>query len=993
MNKRNLMTLMAAAAVAYSGAQINSPDPVGFMARGGSMFSCENYVGAMQQLRHAASSRELTVGEREQLEYLEAMSAFRLGDPDARQLLEMWLEHWPESVRRADVMMSVADCVFLENYAEALKLYEAIDAAALPDAARRNDLTYRKAYCLLKLGEYDRALTLFSALENCPEYANAAKFYKAYMAYARHDYKSALALFGQVDTSGQPGCMADYYLSQIYFMENNYRRAYDTASKLLKRSDVETPFVAETNRIAGESLYQMDDAAAAIPYLKKYVALEENPLPSTLYILGLSYYKDGDYREAVKTLRPVTAADNAMAQAAYLYIGQSLLKLGDTDGAIMAFDQATRMTHDLEVTETAYYNYAVAKYSGGNVPFGSSVKVFEDFLTRFPKSSHSAEVRQYIINGYLTDNNYQAALDAIERVPAPSAQVLAAKQRVLYSLGVQDLQAGRISHAVSRLTQARALAKYNPDYARETNLALGEALYRNGDYREAITALKAFLGNKRGASAKNVAIGHFDLGYAYLAEKQYKAAAAEFRNALDNRAQLSSDILADVYNRLGDCHYYLKDWDAAADAYDHAYDIMPEAGDYALFQKAMMQGYAGNFAGKLSGMRRLVSDFPTSSMLPDAMLEMTEAQLRTSDNDGAIATWKQLIARYPDTAQGRQAYLQMALTLASIGKEAESEKAYREIISKYPTSDEAAQAAEILKRSAADNGTLDDYMAFIESIDNAPRMDSTEAERLMYNAARQRAEEKGDFSRLKEYVTRYENGRYASAAYAMLLENAITGNSSEADGYATVIIDNWPDSKAAEDAYGVRARTFERQGRGEDALEAWSTLARKASDPSVATDARMGVIRVARDLGKADILEQASQAVLASTAVGAAQKSEATFSLGLAQSLKGDNSAAIGTWKTIAGETSDVYGAKAAVYAAEALLKDGKVNEASAAAKKFTQSDTPHSYWLARGFIVYSDALRQQGKTYEADEYLKAVRDNYPGTEADIFSMIDERLK
>jgi len=42
---------------------------------------------------------------------------------------------------------------------------------------------------------------------------------------------------------------------------------------------------------------------------------------------------------------------------------------------------------------------------------------------------------------------------------------------------------------------------------------------------------------------------------------------------------------------------------------------------------------------------------------------------------------------------------------------------------------------------------------------------------------------------------------------------------------------------------------------------------------------------------------------------------------------------------------------------------------------------------------VLSDILRAQGNDFEADAYLKSLKSNYPGEEADIFTMIDERLK
>lgn len=993
MKRKTLATFAAAATALITAGQINSPAPEGFFARGMSMFGNNNYIGTLQQLQRAGSERPLTPAEEESMHFYMAVAALNTGQADALSRFQEFLNLWPTSPRRADALMYIGDCLIKDSYAEALKAYSIVDADALSSDARRADLTYRRAYCLLRLADYDKALPLFASLLGNNEYDNAAKFYQAYIAYAKGDYRNATQLFNTVNTSTRPGCMANFYLSQIYFMDGDYQRALDTARKLISNKDVEKNFIAESNRICGESLYQLGNTEQAIPYLKAYVSAVETPLLSAMYILGVSYYDNADYDDAVKALHPVTDDAGAMGQNAYVYIGQALLKTGDIDGAIMAFDRAAKMTYDTQAAETAYYNYAVAKYSGGNVPFGSSVAVFEDYLNRFPNGSHAEDVRRYIINGYLTDNNYEAALAAINRTKNPSAAVLAAKQRVLYTIGVRDMASGQLDQAVQHLREAKNLSRYSTDYARETSLALGEALYRTGDYTGAEKELLSFLDNSKGASKQNNAFAHFDLGYVYLQQKKYSQAVTQFNNAINYKSAISTEMLADAYNRLGDSYYYLKDWGKAANAYDDAYKTHPSAGDYALFQKAMMQGYAGNFAAKLSGMRNLIKDFPMSAMLPDAMLEMTEAQLRTGDNNGAIATWKELIAKYPETTQGRQAYLQMALTLGSMGQASQATAAYKEIITKYPTSDEAAQAAEILKREAADAGTLDQYIAFINTIDNAPKIDADEADRLAYNAARERAEDKNDFTRLKEYVNRYNNGKYTAAAYALLLENAANKNNSEAIEYSKTVIKRWPDSKSAETAYAVLARNYEGEKKYEDALRSWQALASRASSVKTANDARMGVIRMARELGRADVLMEASEAVLASTATGAGQKNEAIFSLGMAQKLKGQTQNAITTWERIANQTSDVYGAQAAVLRAEALLESGDANAANKAATEFTQSDTPHSYWLARGFIVLADALRAQGKKFEADEYLRAVRDNYPGKETDIFNMIDQRLK
>jgi TolA-binding protein len=453
-------------------------------------------------------------------------------------------------------------------------------------------------------------------------------------------------------------------------------------------------------------------------------------------------------------------------------------------------------------------------------------------------------------------------------------------------------------------------------------------------------------------------------------------------------------VQADAWTRLGDCYYYQKDWSQASTAYDKAYALQPSSGDYALFQKAMMQGYAGNFSGKLSGLESLEKEFPTSSLLPDAMLEMTEAQLRTGNTNGAVTTYKRLISNYPNTTQGRQAYLQLALTYEDAGRRSDAISTYREIITNYPTSDEAAQAAETLKRMAAADGTLDEHIAFLNKIDNAPKIDANEAEKLAFNAGEQAYLDNSATKRLEEYVKKYPNGKYAVQAYAYLMEAADNADdSTKSYNYACHIIENWPDNSVAVDAYAIKAEVEYSRGMGEEALKSWKELERRASTPADVNEARMGIMRVARDLGRADELLTAADAVLSSSTLGSEDKTEASFSRGMAQQLKGNTSAAISTWTPLASLTDDLYGAKSAVYLAQALLDKGNTSEAAKVAETFINSGTPHTYWLGRGFIVLSDVYRKQGKTYEANEYLKALKENYPGTEADIFTMIDERLK
>ena len=52
----------------------------------------------------------------------------------------------------------------------------------------------------------------------------------------------------------------------------------------------------------------------------------------------------------------------------------------------------------------------------------------------------------------------------------------------------------------------------------------------------------------------------------------------------------------------------------------------------------------------------------------------------------------------------------------------------------------------------------------------------------------------------------------------------------------------------------------------------------------------------------------------------------------------------------------------------QSLFDRGQTAKAKTVTDALISSDTPHSYWLARGFVLYSDILRKEGNEFEAIE-------------------------
>lgn len=985
---------MYLAGAGVAGAQIESPGAGGYLQRGILMFEDRNYSGCIDQLARI-NSLSSTPAEREEAMFYLGKATLGLGDDEALAIFSRFLELYPVSPRRADVMMSEGDYYFHRGeYATAIQKYAAVNPVALT-SARQNEMTYRQAYCYMILGETDTAASMFRTLQSVPEWRNAARFYLGYIAYSRKDFTSALQYFRGVDTSTAPGNAIPYYEAQIAFVQGDYEKALAGARSLLKSGSV-PEFTPECNRIAGESLYNLGRSADAMPYLWKYCAETKTPSPSAFYILGVDEFDKGDTDASVKLFQQAIGSHSAMEQSAWLFLGQAYLKRGDNTSAMMAFENAYKVNYDRSVREIAFYNYAVARMDGGRAPFGNSVALLENFLEEYPDSRYAGDVRRFIVNGYMTDNDYTSALEAINKVSHPSAEMLEAKQRVLFMLGTREYSSGRVADAITHLSEARTIRGGDSSVKRQCDFWLGDCYYTRGNYDEAAKCYMAYFNSTPKNDTEGIALMRYALGYTRFQQENYKAALENFTDAaaLATRLPDGARLLPDIYTRMADCRYYLNDYAAAAADYQKAYDLDPASSDYALYQYAIMKGLQRDHKGKIAVIDRMTAQFPSSGLVPGALLEKAESQAAMGDTDAAIRTYQELVRAYSGTAPGRNGYLQLAITYINRGERAKGIETYRKVIYTFPSSEEARVAADDLKQLYAADGKLDEFVAFINSVPNAPRFEPDDIERAAFTAAENAYINGGSPTALLSYVKDYPSGASRARALYLLAEDAWNSDRpSEAQGYAAQVLLEYPDSEVAEDALLVKGQAEAALGKTEIAYSTFLELESHASGANMLRNARLGLLHTASDMGRyADVVNVADKMLSSTAANTGTNIDDVRFMRAMANERLGNIDEAYSDWEKLAANMTDLNGAKSAYYMGQSLLDRGKTERAAKVADSLISSDTPHRYWLARGFILYSDILRKQGKTFEANEYLKSLRSNYPGTEADIFEMIDTRL-
>ena len=293
---------------------------------------------------------------------------------------------------------------------------------------------------------------------------------------------------------------------------------------------------------------------------------------------------------------------------------------------------------------------------------------------------------------------------------------------------------------------------------------------------------------------------------------------------------------------------------------------------------------------------------------------------------------------------------------------------------------------------AADD-QLESYTAFMSTVPGAMPIEQTDIEEAAYNAAETAYLNNNDVSQLRSYVKKYPGAAHEVSALEILVEYEYENNNEDkALAYAEEIISRYPDNASVELALSIKAEIEYNQGKAEKALADYQKLEKCASSTSVLNEARMGILRAAYDLEKyGTVIEKADE--LLSSQNDDELESEVMYAKAISLSHTGKAPESIELWETLSEDVEDIYGAMSAVELSQYYYEIGELENARIVIEEFLSSGTPHQYWLARGYIVLSDINRKEGKTFEANEYLRTLRDNYPGGDADIFKMIDERLK
>ena len=971
--------------------QFDAPNRL--FVEGKELFSLKNYSGCIDKLE-AYKQHSTDADLIQEADYMLVYSAYEQGRPNAVELLKDYLDVYPASRHADEVNFLIGSAHFGQGeYQKAIFWFNESNIDML-SPEQQEAYCFRLAYSLLQIGDMEKARGYFARIEQIgTKYREASTYYVAYIDYATGKYNNALVEFTRLKDLPDYKERSLYYITQIYFIQNKYEKVISEGKELLA-SYPDSENNSEVYRIMGNAYYHLGNEDQAINMLSKYVSSTDSPLRGDLYILGVCYYNKGNYSSAVNALGRTVRENDALSQNAYLYLGQSYLKLKDKNNARMAFEAAATSSFDKQVKEAAMYNYALLIHETAFTGFGESVTIFEDFLNDFPNSKYADKLNDYLVEVYLTTKNYQAALNSIDKIKHPSTKILEAKQDILFQLGTQAFTSMELDKAVDLFSRAISLGAYNLESRNDAYFWRGESYYRQGEYNKAISDYRTYLNNTRQRNTDMYALAHYNLGYSYFKLKEYGEALNRFRQYVNLESNQQTPAYADAYNRIGDCLFHNRQFAMAEENYTRAAQLQPSAGDYSVYQKGFLLGLQKDYKGKISVMDRLIREFPESQYVDDALFEKGRSYVLLDNNQAAAASFEQLMRDFPQSSLARKAGVQLGLIYFNDNQPEKAADAYKSVISNYPGSEEAKVALQDLKSVYIELNDINSFAAYANSLGGNVRFEVSEQDSLTYLAAEKlfmRGDNEGARRSLTNYLQTFPQGAFSSNANFYLASIAFAKKDlEEAKRLFSLVLESG-DTKFREESWARKAEIEYLDKDYAAAMESFKHLQAVAENPENKEAAKLGLMRCAELIGQPQEALLAANDLLKEPKLSPEIMSEARYVRAKAYiSLKQENKA-LADLKEISKDTRTIHGAEAKYLLAQLYYDNKDDKNAETVLMNFIENGTPHQYWLARGFILLADIYIRQGDDFQARQYLTSLQNNYKGDD-EIAAMIEDRL-
>ncbi len=388
--------------------------------------------------------------------------------------------------------------------------------------------------------------------------------------------------------------------------------------------------------------------------------------------------------------------------------------------------------------------------------------------------------------------------------------------------------------------------------------------------------------------------------------------------------------------------------------YENVISLRLASADYALFQKGIIMGALNRVPEKISLLQSLEKQFPLSSLVPDANLEIADTYLANENYQLAIGPLNKIIANEKAKALAPQAYLKLGVAYFNLDKNDESLQAFKKLVTAYPNSQESTDAIDYIRNIFIEKQKPGEFASFMKQ--NGKPLTYSEEDSLTFRSAMLRYEAKdmtGAKAGFGDYITRFPEGRYQLDANYLSAEiNVAAKSNTGALPFYKAVADQGQ-NKYAERSVLQTARIYYFDLKDYvNAQKYFAQLKSMASQQENKLEAMRGLLRCQFKLQQWKEAAANAQDLLQEKAIATDDRMMANLVLAKSHQATGDLELAVAAYKQVINAGKSEYAAESQYHIAEILLQQDKPEESEKAAFEVIRKMGSYDYWVTKSYIL-----------------------------------------
>lgn len=960
-------------------------EPEAHFRNGLEYYEKANYVAARQEFNEFLRTQDRLLSTSDYnavtAEYYVAITGLYLNYPEAEVQVDRFVRNHAEHPK-AQLVFSDLGKYYYEGgeYDKAITYLEKA-VASTGSHAKKLESMYRLGMSYYNTRQYDQALNYLNQVKQDAAFVNAAdaSYFAGVINYQKNNYREAYEDFQRLENHPYYKNEAPNWIVSSLYQLRDFDRLLSYGERVLNqqrgntRLDDVALYVAEVH-------YEKGDYKAAANAYERYKRMKPGTLPPTVALhYGHAQFRNDNFTGAVETLKNIAPGKDSVAQYASYLVGISYLKVNNPNFALTAFDNAGRLPFNAAIQQESQYNHAKVQLELGNN--AEAIKELNDYLARYPSTKNEEEITQLIAEAYAGSSNNTAAISYIEKLKNRSPKINATYQRLTYNLGVSDFNAEQYAKAIESFNKSLRYPQDEKLFI-AANYYKAEAYSAQQKYEEAIPLYVQISKNPQAGIFQRKSL--YALGYAYYNQKKYTQALGYFRDFTANTEGMDGQVIEDAYVRLADTYLTQKKYDEAISTYDKVTRNGRVDKDYSLYQKGRAYVYMNREMEAKRQFDMLISQFPGSRYVDDAMFQMADIDFQNDDFQMAVRSFTRLINEKPKSYMIPAALLRRAQSYYNIQVYEQAINDFKRILKDYPSSPSASSALEGIQESYNAVGRPEEFTQILAIVrKNNPgnsKLDVVEFDnaRNLYYAEKYSQAVKA----LLDYLDSYPQGKNQyDAKYFLGASYEKMNEPQEALQYYGMVVQENRSSYVASAAQKSAELEIAR-GNFSSAVSNFKVLLRNAENKKEQSIAWIGLMDTYYALKSYDSTLHYAREVINVGNIVPGGIGKAQLYQGKVPYQRGEYGKALEELRKVAAANKDEYGAEAKYLIAMIQFREKKFTEAEATVFELSKEFEGHDYWRVRSFILLADIYMGMNEKAQARATLQSIIENSEDAEA-----------